>query len=230
MRNVYSTVRSLFRDAAIADLITATPCVLTKRQIGAVHDAHSDWRRGAVFTRDELERLISDERIGVDRRVLYALLGVAGLCHGEAAALRFRHLDMDAAPLGRLPIAASNDRETTKTGVEPRVPVHPMLAAILASWRLSGWSKMFGRVPAPDDLVIPTAPPAPGGGKKTPVLQMRSKGYTFKRWCGGTADINNRSRACDLSVLGLPHRRVHDLRRTFISLCREDGADKERAS
>lgn len=30
-----------------------------------------------------------------------------------------------------------------------------------------------------------------------------------------------------LDALGLPHRRVHDLRRTFISLAREDGADKD---
>jgi integrase len=228
VRNVYSTCRSMFRDAALADLIAAPPAILGKRQIGAVRDRDPEWRATAVFTRAEVERLISDERIPEDRRTLYALLALAGLRHGEAAAQRWRHLDPGAEPLGRLTVAASNDRETTKTGVERRVPVHPVLAAMLAEWKLSGWPAMFGRAPDPEDLVIPTAPPRTGGGKKTPAGRMRSKGYTFKRWCGGKADEEVRSPACDLAVLGLRHRRLHDLRRTFVSLCREGGADKER--
>ncbi len=31
VRNVYSTAGSLLRDAAIADLVSASPCILTKR-------------------------------------------------------------------------------------------------------------------------------------------------------------------------------------------------------
>jgi hypothetical protein len=52
------------------------------------------WRSGAVFSREELEALLTDERIPADRRVLYALLGLVGLRFGEVAALRH-----GAAPL-----------------------------------------------------------------------------------------------------------------------------------
>jgi hypothetical protein len=44
---------------------------------------------------------------------------------------------------------------------------------------------------------------------------MRDKGYSFKRFRE------------DLEVLSFRHRRGHDLRRTMISLSREDGARKD---
>lgn len=72
-----------------------------------VIDKDPTWRAGAVFTRGELEQLISDDRLPPDRRVLWALLGLAGLRFGEAAALRFRHYDATLEPLGRLLIASS---------------------------------------------------------------------------------------------------------------------------
>ena len=37
---------------------------------------------------------------------------------------------------------------------------------------------------------------------------------------------HDRRMRIDRGALGLRHRRVHDLRRTFITLCRDDGADK----
>jgi hypothetical protein len=38
--------------------------------------------------------------------------------------------------------------------------VHPTLAKLLAAWKLSGWERLFGREPKPDDLVV--------GDKKSP--------------------------------------------------------------
>jgi hypothetical protein len=35
------------------------------------------------------------------------------------------------------------------------MPVHPVLAAMLAEWKLQGWPEMMGRTPEPDDLVVP---------------------------------------------------------------------------
>ena len=49
-------------------------------------DKDPKWRASAIFTREELEQLISDVRVHPDRRVLYGLLGLAGLRIGEAAA------------------------------------------------------------------------------------------------------------------------------------------------
>lgn len=47
------------------------------------------WRATAVFDRDELVTLISDQRIAHVNRMLHALNGLAALRHGEAAGLRW---------------------------------------------------------------------------------------------------------------------------------------------
>ena len=78
--NVYSTVKALFRDAKIADLLTGdAPTILTKYQLGEAVDKDPEWRVTARYSRDELEILISDPRLPLDRRVFYALEGIAGL-------------------------------------------------------------------------------------------------------------------------------------------------------
>ncbi|MCY1080618.1 hypothetical protein [Archangium lansingense] len=56
-------------------------------------DKAPTWRATAIFTRDELEMLISDSRVPPDRQVLYALQGIAALRHGAAAGLRWKHYD-----------------------------------------------------------------------------------------------------------------------------------------
>jgi integrase len=58
------------------------------------------WRATAIYTKVEVERLISDRLIPEDRRVLYARQGVTGLRHGEAASLRWRQYDATQEPLG----------------------------------------------------------------------------------------------------------------------------------
>ncbi len=65
---------------------------------------------------------------------------------------------------------------------------------------------MMGRKPEAEDLVLPLPPDStdPGG--------MRPRQYSGDRF------------ERDLAMLGLRHRRGHDLRRTFISLARSDGA------
>jgi integrase len=204
IRNIYSTCRSLFRDATFADLIPASPAILTKQHIGKVRDRDPEWRLGAVFARAELEALISDDKVPVTRRLLWAFFALTGVRHGEMAGLRWRHVDLDVEPLGRIVVATSYDTGRTKTGAERRVPIHPVLAAMLAEWRLKGWAGVQGRAPGPDDLVFPSE-----RGR------MRHKSNTL-RFLG-----------VDLDALKLRHRRVHDLRRTFITLAREDGAERD---
>ncbi len=202
VRNIYSTVRSMFRDAAMQDRVTASPCILTKSVIGKIHDKNPEWRPSAVYSREEVELLISDERLSEDRHVLYGILAFTGTRYGEAAGLRWRHLDMDAKPLGRAAITTSYDSGRTKTGVERRAPIHRTLAVILAEWKLSGWAAMMKRQPGPDDIVVPR-----------PCGLMHSK-----------TTIGHRL-AHDLKLFGFRHRRGHDLRSTFVSLAREDGAE-----
>ena len=207
VRNVYSVVRALFRDAVLADLTEQTPAILGKYQLGTVEDADPEWRATAIYTRGEVEQLISDDRLTVDQNVWYALQALAGLRPGEAAPLRWKHYDTDLEPLGRLIIANSNLRRRTKSGVVRYVPVHPTLAAMLAEWKLRGWVALMGRRPAPDDLIMPT--PA---ARRVKLGEQRRK----DTWGPATRE--------DLKTLGLRHRRGYDLRRSFISLARTDGA------
>ena len=213
--NVYSVLSALFRDARLADLIEQTPCILTSYQLGPLVDKDSTQRGNAVFGRDEIEKLIGDSRIPIDRQLVYAFGALAGLRHGEIAGLRWHHYDAAKEPLGQLTIATSYNKGHTKTGVTRRVPAHAVLAAMLAGWKLHGWREMVGRDPAPDDLIVPL-----------PHDEPNKRARTNPRAGGMRSDGDSRIRLIgDLDTLELRHRRGHDLRATFITLAEDDGAD-----
>ena len=112
-------------------------------------------------------------------------------------------------PLSMMSVHVSFDSKTkteksVKNQVPRRVPVHPVLAKLLAEWKLSGWEGFMGRKPTAEDLVVPS-----------PRGKNRCVGY-------GRVQFHQ-----DLERLGLRLRRQHDLRRTFVSLCRTDGARKD---
>lgn len=218
--NAYSTLSAFFRDATLEDLIGTSPCVLTKHQLGPKKDSDPEWRASAQFTRAELEALISDERVPMDRRVYYALQGLAGMRTGEVSGLLWRNTMIPVpeypGTLDMILVAFSYGRPFPKGDVPRPVPVHPALAAILAEWKLTGWQRTYGRAPTPDDLVVPLPPDAPS--KKG---RWRSKDWVLKRFSGSKYVTG------DLEALGLRHRRGHDLRRSFISLARSAGARTE---
>lgn len=212
VRNVYSAIKALFRDARIADVLTTPdPCILTHRQLGRIRDGPGFRRAEAHYSSAELGALIGDARIPEDRRLWYALLGIGMLRTGEAAGLRWSAIQR-AEPLGRLVVCRTYDREGTKTVPERWMPIHPALAAQLAEWKLGGWTRTMGRTPGEADLVCPM--PAPTNrGPRIPAGRMRDKHASRHRL------------AADLALLGLRHRRGHDLRRTGISLAQDGGAD-----
>jgi integrase len=214
IRNVYGTVRALLRDAFIADLIPSNPCVLTRQHLGEL-DQHDPLARAAeLYTHEEVEKLISGSEIPIDRRVFYALEALAGLRLGEAAGLRWKHYDPTTPHLGRLLVVTSYDKGRTKTRRVRYVPVHPTLAAILTEWRLA-WPDIYGGPVLPESRIVGVVK-QPGKGRRYETGALRTKsivGKAFRR---------------DLAVLGLTHRRGHDLRSSFISLAEADGADRHR--
>jgi len=219
--NIYAVISAMFRDAKLADLIAQSPCVLDERQLGPVTDKDPEWRNAAVFTHEEVETIISDTRIPPDRQMVYALELLAGVRPGEGAALRWRHYDPAVRPLGKLLVARSyntkrNREKSTKTDAVKHVPVHPVLAAMLAEWKLGGWSEMMGRAPTPDDLIVPLSPDAAERRRSRDGEPFRGHDYSGKRW-----------RDEDLPALGWRHRRHYDMRATFITLAIEDGADPD---
>jgi integrase len=220
VRNIYSVLAAALRDATINGLIDVSPCILTDAQLGSVVDKDPEWRAGALFTRDEAEILISHNGIPLDRRLVYGCGLLAGLRPGEVGALRWRHYNATDMPLGRLTVAAaySSKRDLlkgTKTEAVRSVPVHPTLAAMLAEWRLSGWAAMMGRMPEPDDLIVPL-PPVTHARRKRTGEPHRGDTYTYRRWI----DI-------DLPMLGWRHRSPYATKSTFITLALDDGADAD---
>ncbi len=203
IRKTYGVLHKLFADLVVDEVVDRSPCVLTKDQLPKNVDKDREWRAGAVFTRHEAEILISSDAIAEDRLMFYALLLFTGARLGEAAALRWADYDDRAEPLHRITINRSF-AGPLKTEVPRSVPAHPALAAMLAEWRLSGFARLMGRPPRPDDLIVPSR-----RGLMRTGNQVRGKFLD------------------DLKRLGLRVRRVHDFRRTMITLCRVDGARKD---
>lgn len=209
LHTVWAALRGMFRDAVIDELVAANPCVLKRGTLPKKKDRDPTWRRSAFFSREELEMLISDERIPLQRRALYAILFLAGLRPGEASALRWGDYDATLEPLGRLDIQRAYDTDEkregdTKTEKQRLIPVHPTLAKVLAHWKLSGWEAHLGRAPRSDDLVVP------------------NQQGEFQSGNG----MRNRALA-DLRMLGQRQRRFYDTRRTFITRCQADLIPKD---
>lgn len=210
--HIYGVLRVMFADAVREELISATPCVLSakRRELPKKRDKDLTWRQKAVYVRDEVVQLITSHNIPEHRRVLYALLNMTGMRINEVTPRRFGHYEPDLRPLGKLLVASCYDvkrkveKPATKTGVVREVPVHPALARILHAWQTEGWARCYGRPPTPEDFIIP--------GMDGEILNST---MAYKRLVE------------DLAQLGLRHRRQHDTRRTFISLAREDGAQKD---
>lgn len=198
---MFATLHRLFKSAVIDELIESDPVVVEKGILPKSVDKDPSWRATAVFERAEVIALISDPRIPEHRRVLNALEVLAALRHGEAAGSRWSDYHPELTPLGKLVVARSYDHDRTKTQITREVPVHPVLAQLLAAWRSIGWKATFHRDPTADDLIVP--------GRDREVWPSHDADDYFKD---------------DLDVLGLRARRGHDLRRTFITLAQVDGA------
>lgn len=201
--HVYRALSRMFKHASHAGQLTGpSPCTLDARanELPSSKDASPGWRAGAIFTRDEIETLISTDTIPQYRRVLYALCALGGLRIGEAVGRRWRDYDASARPLGRLDVSTQLDGADLKTEAPRAVPVHTTLAAILAEWKLSGFERQYCKAPGPDEFIVQSR-----NGMVRPITA-----WTLLQ--------------DDLRRLGRRPRRVHDMRRTFITLARTDGA------
>lgn len=201
IREIASILSTMLKSAVFEELIPANPAVFEKGTLPKKQDKDPAWRAQAIFTRDEIEQLLSDERIPEDRRVIYALKFFCGR-HTEVLSSTWERYDATTEPLGTLHVIE------TKSGVPRAVPVHPTLAKVLAAWKLGGWARMYGAPPKASDLIVRT----------------RRAGNVY-----AAADTQVRF-VEDLGMLGLRqkassrNRRGHDLRRTLITLARADGA------
>jgi integrase len=215
IHHVYNTLHNVF-EAAIVDEIYmgANPVKVAPGELPKKVDKDREWRAEATYTVGEVERLLSAPLIPVERRVMYALKALAGLRHGEAAALCLRHLDFTAEPLPRLHVVQAwcsrhHVVKSTKTEETRTVPVHPELSRILRAWLSDHWPRVYGRVPSIDDFVVPTRTGRCVAGKDS--------NDAFKR---DLASLELRVKAGKYRDRG-----GHDLRSWYETRCIEDGAE-----
>lgn len=211
--HVYSTLHNMMENAVDEELLMVNPVRLRRGELPKKVDKDPEWRLNATYTVNEVERLISDPVIPPERRVQYALKAIAGLRHGEVAALRWRQVDHSFEPLGKLKIVHAFDSKTCTIkrpkNEEPRdVPIHQTLAKILAAWKLM-WANVYGRHPAEDDFVVPAR-------TFRPIRVMDAWRAMLRDFATlGIRDMAGKVR----------HRGGHDLRSWYKTRCIEDQGD-----
>lgn len=158
-----------------------------------------------AWTRAEMVRLISDERIPEPRRVLYAIAAFTGARLGEVCGMRWRDLDTTAPGLWRWSLRTQWDARPLKTEQPRDIPIHAELARILTTWRDAGWGRYTMRVRTADDFVVP-----------------RADGTMLSKNAAGAKPTQRHAALVGIEV---GTRDFHSFRRGMITLARTDGAD-----
>ena len=217
VRHVFMLVHNIFENAIVEQLttgITSNPVKVKKDELPKKVDADPEWRAQATYTVREVERLISDPLIPPERRVQYAFKALAGMRHGEVAAICWRHIDHTMEPLAKINVVQSfNSRlgkiKSTKTEETRAIPLHPTLAKVVAAWKLMHWERIYGRPPKDDDFVVPTRTMRPVAAKDAiDALKRDLKALEMRVEAGRRRD-----------------RGGHDLRSFYETRLIEDGAD-----
>jgi integrase len=203
LSNAFGVLRTMFRDAVIADLIAANPCVLPRDFFG---DDEAEARE--PYERHEAALLVRHDSIQWPVRVLNALCILGGLREGEACGRRWRDLDQKPGPLWALDVKTQYDGKPLKTRRPRVVPVHPELAELLEEWGRVGFVELMGRAPNPDDFIVPH------------VAKRGRRGY----W---TKSTYSKAFVAGCTGAGVRYRTLHATRHTMITLARRAGCNAE---
>ncbi len=152
VRNCIGIVSSIFRLAVLEGAVEVNPVSQTPRD--GLPSMGSGG--GQTYTRDESLALVTDPRIGWDRRVVFALQFFTGMRIGETCGRRWRDWVPNVEPLGSLRVHTQyNDQplKTAKSGdaKERTVPVHPELEKVLGAGKGRA-SRRSTAVPRPGRL------------------------------------------------------------------------------
>lgn len=208
IRNVNARLVTFFADMEQRGNTPRTPYAgLRKSQKPKKATRHEIAANKRVFTQAEVEALCFDDRIPVDRRVLYCLQFFTGTRFGEAAGLRWSDYDERCKPLAMLRVERQYENEPLKgkrnePGVPRTAPVHPTLAAVLSEWRSEGFPMLMGRKPRPSDFIVPS--------RRGECRSLRHMGKRLRE---------------DLERLGFkPTEQTHGFRRAFKTIACANGA------
>jgi integrase len=203
VRNLRATLSGVYTFGCFQELCETNPCrEIPKSELPALGK-----QKRPVYDDIDAPRLMAHESDEPEWRVFYCLEGLAGLRSGEAAGRRWRDLDWDSPGLASLRVSSQYQDQPLKTSSgddskERLVPVHPDLAVVLRSWKLSGFARRYGRHPKPDDFICPDVR----------TMLALTPGKVSKR----------PPKHC--AALGIPSKGNHGLRRHFITYARRGGA------
>lgn len=223
VNNIYIVFQTIMRLAMKRGLVDTMAPTLTVRdgELPPIVDTREDgWRDQALFTLPEIRLILGAESIELQYRVMYAVWFLTGSRFAEVCGLRISDYCRTTPKLGMLTIKANKQRRSK--GARYRTPpVHPDLALWLDWWIDQGYELVHLRKPQPDSWLFPSFSPRRRTiqTRKTaadPTEVQCSHGEVYKRW-----------QRHHLPELGLRHRRMHDMRRTLLSVIRSAGAAAE---
>jgi integrase len=202
VHNLRGTLSAIYEHGRFRELCDENPCARLRGKLPSKSKQHRP-----CYTGTEAVQLFTDDRIPEAWRVFYALAGLAGLRMGEVAGLRWKDYNRDALGLGSLFVHVQYDDRRLKTATgdddkERMVPVHPVLASILAQWKLSGFAHVYERPPTADDRIVPDA------------RDMKAL----------TVGVVSKRAPKDCAAIGIPNKGMHGLRRFFVTCTRVGGA------
>jgi len=212
LHSLYRTLRAAFGRLCEDGVIDQNPCRVRARDLPEVDH---QWRKTAFLKLHEAVQVMSDPQIPAHRRHLYTGLLCTGMRHSELAALNVGDWDREKRPLTMLPVKKAfvrfdhgcRVRSSTKTGIHREVPVMVFLERRLHAWLDHGFRDIFGRAPTFADPLFPAI--VPGRPSNTP------KPMEPRRW---SVSVAYHAWLRDQDALGIPRRRLHDLRRTWRTL------------
>ena len=199
VRRVYQVLAGVMQSAALDGLIPSSPCY-HGAQLPPDVDADPERLARAPLTASECSRLMSDE-VPPPRRVLWSTAILTGARIGELGGLEWGDIDRSRRPLAAIRIVRQLDSRTgelraTKTRIPRLVPVHRRLSFELRRWR-EGYAAIAGVL----------------ASGSSPLL-VNERG---RRW---TAYAAKKALERDCERLGISRHTPHNLRTTFVTLCR----------
>jgi hypothetical protein len=206
IRNIHGALSSVFTLAKFEKRVDINPCKqIPGDEMPQVGD--NPWEK---YEPEEVVVLLTDERIRLDRRVLYALLFWFAAREGEGCGFTFADYNRTLTPLGSMLIDKQYAGDPLKGSRDDYIatrlfPVHPDAAALLARWKLHGFASIFGRSPRDSDPIVPN--PAD--------MRARKPNAVYK------ALIQDEQR------VGIEHKKgraTHGFRKAFVSLACDDDA------
>lgn len=208
VRNIHSTLRAILVEAAEDGLIPMAPTPLSSKRdhVPAPRDKDPLWRETAQFDPDEVARLVGCVDVLSMRRVIYATYFLTGSRAKEVLPLRVGdYLQMEPWPALAVRALKIGRHASPRTRY---VPVPPELRLWLDWWLEHEYEVLAGHRPRPDEPLFPTL----SKRRLNRGERFCSRDEVYKQWLRH-----------DLPAAGLRHRRLHDARRTLISVLRSAG-------